>query len=66
MKIIISHSKTKREIKGAFSLCGSREDLERVAHQIFDKINNDNFIYGFVDIIPNPPLLGNQEPIEWD
>ena len=43
MKIIIAHSKTKREICGAFDLCGSRENLKRVADAINDEISESKF-----------------------
>ena len=45
MKIIIEHGNTRREIKGAFNVFGTDDDLLSFAHQIIrgvERACNDN------------------------
>ncbi len=67
MKVIIEHSKTKREINGSFNICGSREQLRSVARQILDCLDAHPFSYGWIQIhsdyqrsVPDTP------PLHWD
>ena len=41
MNIWIEHSKTRRRIKGAFNICGSRDDLKSIATQILGHLEAD-------------------------
>ena len=51
MKIVIEHGRTKRQIEGAFNICGSKEDLISIAQQILGAVHEDNsFAYGWVNI----------------
>jgi len=66
MKIIIEHSKTKRAIRGAFNICGNKEDLLEIAKQIQESCK-ENFAYGWVKIVPEiQDNITNTEPINWD
>lgn len=66
MKIIIEHSRTKREINGPFSLCGTQEDLQSVAEQILAAIKED-FHFGWVKIHPERHThLADTPPEQWD
>jgi hypothetical protein len=67
MKIIIKHSKTKRQINGAFEVCGSRADLVSLAEQILAEANGGNFTYGWITVHSDrTPALPNTPPKEWD
>ena len=67
MEIIISHSQTKRRIKGAFDVCGSKQNLVDFAEQILEKASRDDFNYGWVRVVSErQPALANTEPIGWD
>lgn len=67
MKLIISHSHTKRQIDGPFSICGSREDIELLATQLLRHVEQSEWTYGWTTIydkIPTP--LVNTPPVAWD
>ena len=74
MKIIIEHSKTKREIFGAFSICGSYDDLKNVARTILGAIHENaddraSFSYGWIQIRPLSEAnesIANTPPVGWD
>ena len=68
MKVVIQHSQTKREIKGAFSLCASRDDLRSLARQILGHLEESGFTYGWIEILANEPagVLANTSPRGWD
>lgn len=81
MNIIISHSDTKRRISGPFNICGSKQDLLRIAdllikachsHAEMDDegvVRDANMEYGWVNITDPPAeqdILMNQGPIRWD
>lgn len=58
MKIIICHSKTKREINGPFNICGSRADLLQLAEAIQEACGSDEeprMVYGWVNIQVEQP-----------
>lgn len=65
MKIIIEHSKTKRELNGSFNICGSGTDLKKLANQILSEVN-EKFIYGWVRICEEQESIANTPPEEWD
>lgn len=78
MKLIISHKKTKREINGAFAICGSTDDLLRLKNAIDEKLQNKSG-YGWINIdeifnsddsefllIKRQKELVNTSPSEWD
>lgn len=66
MKVIIAHSDTKREINGAFNICGSRADLLAIADQIREAVE-DGLAYGWVRITgPRQPHLPETPPTNWD
>jgi hypothetical protein len=65
MKVVISHSKTKREINGPFALCGSAADLRLIAERISDALES-GFLYGWVDIYEKTEPLANTTPERWD
>ena len=66
-KIVITHSSTKRELQIPFNICGSKEDLFKIANMILKKIKND-FSYGWVEIKfkKSAPSIKNTYPSKWD
>lgn len=77
MKIVIEHKNTKREIKGAFSICCDLKMLNQLKH-IIDANIEKNFSYGWIyideyvedenndfQIIKRQKSLTNTSPIEW-
>lgn len=81
MKVIISHSETVRLITGPFRICGSRDDLLRIAdllvkachsHAEMDDegvVREANMSYGWVSITDLPveqEILADTRPIRWD
>ncbi len=69
MRLVIDHSLTKREIQGAFGVCGSRDDLESLAQQILGYLAaNTHVSFGWCPIVPNAQHHGlpNQQPVPWD
>ncbi len=67
MKIIIEHSQTKREITGAFNICGTAEDLRKIARQIAEVVNDNRFNYGWVHIVPEKQSAIPDTPLaKWD
>jgi hypothetical protein len=65
MKIIISHSTTKRMIEGPFAICGSRKDLETIIARLQDALAQE-FVYGWVDIYETSTKQPNTAPEPWD
>jgi len=66
MKIIINYSNTKRQINGDFEICGSKDDLTRVANQILT-YTGINFSYGWIPVHFNlPSREPNTPPKDWD
>lgn len=65
MKVIIEHNKTKRKIEGPFNICGSRQDLERIANTI-NEVFKDGTVYGWVKIHDEYDSIPNTEPIGWE
>lgn len=72
MRIIIEHGHTKREMFGAFSICGSRDDLLNLARTIIGECSRDEdrpFGYGWVQIRPLSEAnasVANTPPISWE
>lgn len=70
MRVVITHSTTKRQIDGAFELCGSRADLESIARQILGHLAaSENFSYGWISILPTgdrQASFANTPPKGWD
>lgn len=67
MRLLIGFSKTKREINGSFSICGSKDDLVAMAQQILWRAERDDFHYGWIDVYADrTPALANTPPIPWD
>lgn len=68
MKIVIAHKKLSREINGSgFEICGSREDLKSVAHQLCKALDDPNWSYGWVEIreeCNHRPT--NKPPVQWE
>jgi hypothetical protein len=71
MNIIISHNGVKRAISGdGFNICGSGEDLKRVAEQILEAVNSDpRMSYGWIEVrdrIPDKHSAGSgTKPLTW-
>lgn len=78
MKLTISHSRTKRVIDGAFSICCSLNELEQMKRVITKKIQ-EGHNYGWVDFtefisedgeiydtIRVQKPIPNKEPEVWD
>lgn len=67
MNIIIEHKGVKREIRGTgFNICGSREDLKRIAAEItVSELSH----YGWVqvrDAVPDDPFSRpDMKPLPW-
>lgn len=66
MKIVIEHSKTKREIIGPFNICGTRADLERLARLILNEVDSNCFCFGWIKICDQQESIVNDKPIHWD
>lgn len=66
MKLAIEHGRTKREIDGAFSICGSRADLQALAEQLQAHLADEGWSFGWTTIYPRPTRLTNTPPIPWD
>jgi len=55
MKIVIQHGKTERTIQESFALCGSSDDLQRVAKQILAAVEDRYFgllLCGWIELLP--------------
>jgi len=69
MRIVIEHHKIKRKLEGdGFNICGSREDLQRIADQLTEALEED-FYYGWVrirDLKPDEHSAPNSEPLPWN
>jgi hypothetical protein len=66
MKIIIEHDTVKREINGAFSVCGSYDDLRRVAREILKTVGeDDHHTFGWVEIHEPLPCVAGSKPLPW-
>jgi hypothetical protein len=69
MKIVIEHGRTKRQIEGAFNLCGHPDDLRMVAEQILAQVNQEpSRGYGWIKILPVRPQesIPDTRPLGWD
>ena len=68
MFIWIEHSKTRRRIKGAFNICGSRDDLKSIATQILGHLEADETMsHGIIEIRAYHQKNDCDLPIrEWD
>lgn len=69
MKVIIGKGSIKREINGAFALCGSKKDLLALAAQIQTQIAlKDDFYYGWIPIWPEAldEARPNTPPLPWE
>jgi hypothetical protein len=69
MEFVIEHSNTKRRIIGDFNICGTNNDLRKLAIQILMQIGDadaPNFSYGWVSITEPQPSLANTSPLAWD
>jgi hypothetical protein len=56
VKILIEHYGLKRALEGTgFNICGSREDLLRIANQIKERADSDQFSYGWIKIRNDEP-----------
>lgn len=68
MNIVIEHHQVKRELKGSgFNICGSREDLLRIAAQLKEHAEHD-FAYGWVSVRDSQPdehATPNTKPLPW-
>lgn len=70
MKIVIEHKKMKREINGTgFNICGSAQDLIRIATEIKRQATSDEFSYGWIlvrDYQEDEHTAGpNSPPLSW-
>jgi hypothetical protein len=73
MKLVIEHSKTKREISGPFSVIGSPRDLMAMAKQIEEKfvewdgdfIERDDMCC-IVEIVEKNTHIDGPKPKGWD
>lgn len=67
MKIIIEHKTSKREIDGAFNICGSRADLLSLYNALQLEIFNAGFSYGWIKVpLETQPSIPNTPPLDWD
>jgi hypothetical protein len=69
MRIVIEHSHTKREITGAFNICGSGYDLRDLAEQILMQVGKKDkpkVEYGWISITVPAPSIVSTEPKQWD
>ena len=67
MKLIISHSRTKRQIDGPFEICGTREDIESLATQIVSHLSDTHWSYGWIRIYERGiEPLSTTPPVPWD
>jgi Zn-finger domain-containing protein len=67
MKIIIEHGNKKREIVGAFNICGSLADLQELQQQLKNELERRQFVYGWVNIVEGRQLSVVDTPPEpWE
>ena len=64
MKIIIEYGDTKRQIDGAFNICGSKDDLLLLAEKIIAKA--DKLCYGWIEISETQQHISNTPPVPWE
>ena len=64
MEIIIAHGKTKRKIKGPFSICISGEELNELIDTL--KEAGTDFGYGWIEVPVKLKHMPNTMPIGWD
>ena len=65
MKLIIEHDGAKREIVGAFNICGSKEDLLHLAIVINSHYVDSKGVYGWININDVQKSITNEPPISW-
>ena len=70
MEIVVGHGRSRRWVRGTFSLVGHPEDLLAIAEQIQEQVgtrDSPKFSYGTVWISPRPHFgPSNTHPLEWD
>ena len=80
MKLIIEHSKTKREINGPFSLCCDKDTLQKLKDIIEAKLSDeDTFNFGWIQFnekihdsdsgfitIRKQDQIANTVPVKWN
>ncbi len=66
MKLVIEYSHTKRVINGAFNMCASAKDLERIKLAI-DRALAKEHTYGWIEVLDNDQeTIANTQPKPWD
>jgi hypothetical protein len=66
MMVIIEQGRTKRRLRGAFNLCGSREDVQRLVDQLSAHLADPSWSYGWTRIMSAQPSITNTPPQEWE
>lgn len=73
LKVIIAQGKTKREIRGPFGICASREDFETIAERIAEFLNDPGngcgISYGWLQIHKPPTIemgIPGYKPRPWE
>ncbi len=65
MRILINREGVKREINGAFSICGTKEDIEILNYFISEWLL-ENHAYGWCDIHSSIiKVKANESPYDW-
>ena len=69
MNITIEHRRLKRSIEGSgFNICGSKEDLLRIAGQILRGASDADFAFGWVEVrdeVPDQHRGSGNPPLAW-
>lgn len=67
MKIVISAGTKKRIIEGPYSVGGSYEDILLLRDALGAALTREeNFNYGWIEIIQRPTVLANTPPTPWE
>jgi hypothetical protein len=65
VKLTICHGKTKRDIKGPFNICASRDDLTTIRDCIDEWLRHHGS-YGWVEVADKQSEILNTSPLPWD
>jgi hypothetical protein len=66
MKFTIACSHTKRQIDGAFEICGSRADFEELVKQLRTHLADESWSFGWASIYPPINIALNTHTKAWD
>ncbi len=66
MRFLIEHSDTQREIKGSFTMCGTRADFNSLVRQLQDHLRSGEWSYARLAIREAPASRVPLTTKPWD